>query len=278
MRLISGRGIRLRWCRSWVSSATRCWACRTRQRCRSRPVAFLAMTSAWAVVAAALGASLLTGGASLSVIWVQEKLRRKSSDRAALHAAVQDVLSRSIAVAMRGRAMGETMKVRSGLKEGLDVTMRHRKPVDPLELHDWIAQDGVPLNAALNEIWMRWDQEGIRLANDVVGKCLDFMDASTALQPARSGRERVRSWAMGERWTPGMIAENERAMKELAQARKRLADYARAKLGLPAVDLFAQVEASEDQEAVSGVPPTAGEPALVLQDGRSTPPGANGDR
>jgi hypothetical protein len=77
---------------------------------------------------------------------------------------------------------------------------------------------------------------------------------------------------MGERWTSEMIAENERAMKELAHARKRLADYARAKLGLPAVDLFAQVEAAEDQVAVSSPPSASGEPALGSQDGRSALP------
>jgi hypothetical protein len=31
------------------------------------------------------------------------------------------------------------MKVRSGLKEGVDVATRNRKPVDPLEVHDWMA-------------------------------------------------------------------------------------------------------------------------------------------
>ena len=32
------------------------------------------------------------------------------------------------------------------------------KPAGPMELHDWQAQDAVLLNAALNEIWTRWDR------------------------------------------------------------------------------------------------------------------------
>jgi hypothetical protein len=32
--------------------------------------------------------------------------------------------------------MGLTMKVRSGLGEGVDVALRQRKPADPLELYD----------------------------------------------------------------------------------------------------------------------------------------------
>lgn len=41
-----------------------------------------------------------------------------------------------MAVALRGRALGEVMKYRSGLGEDIDVATRIRKPVDLLELHD----------------------------------------------------------------------------------------------------------------------------------------------
>jgi len=52
--------------------------------------------------------------------------------------------------------------------EGVEVVMlRLRKPAGAMELHDWQAPDLVPLNAALNEVWTRWDQERIRLANDL---------------------------------------------------------------------------------------------------------------
>jgi hypothetical protein len=203
------------------------------------------MTPAELTLTAALGSSALTGAASLGVIWVREWRRGKASDRAALRAAVTELLSRSMAVAMRARTMGEAMKFRSGLKEGLDVTLRQRKPADPLELHDWMAQDLAPLNTALSELWTRADQEGVRLANEVVSRCMDVLGATTARQQADSGRERVRRWALGERWTPAMIAENDRAVKELAHARKRFADYARARLGHEAVELFMPPDSKE---------------------------------
>jgi hypothetical protein len=99
------------------------------------------MTAAELAITAALGASFLTGLASLGVMWIQQRLQSRDSDRAALAASAQELLSRSMAVAMRARAMGDVMKFRSGLKEGFDVAMRHRKPVDVLELHDWMARD-----------------------------------------------------------------------------------------------------------------------------------------
>ena len=81
--------------------------------------------------------------------------------------------------------MGESMRLRSGLSEGLDVTLRLRKLADAMEFHDWMAQDVAPMHAALDEIWTRWDQDGVRLANDVAGKCMDLLGISTASQPEK---------------------------------------------------------------------------------------------
>ena len=206
------------------------------------------MTPAEVAIAAALGASFFTAAGSLGVVWVREWRRAKADDRAALRVAVRELLSRSMGVALRAQAMGEAMRLRSGLSEGLDVTLHLRKPADAMELHDWMAQDIMPMHAALDEVWTRWDQEGVRLANDVVGKCMDLLGTSTATQPARNSRERVRKWAAGERWTPEMRDAQQATIRELAHARKRFADYARARLGLPEVDLFAQVRQPGEQE------------------------------
>ena len=209
------------------------------------------MTPSEVAITAALGASFLTAFGSLGVVWVQESRRRKASDLAALRAAVTELLARSLAVAMRARALGEAMKVRSGLKEGVDVTMRNRKPVDPLEVHDWMAQEVIPLNSALAELWTRDDQEGIRLANDVVNKCAELLGVSTARQPASDGLGRVRRMVAGERWTPEMIAETERAVRELAQARKKFAEHARIRLGEAAVELFTFPQAEDKSMSTS---------------------------
>lgn len=145
--------------------------------------------------------------------------------------------------------MGDTMKVRSGLKEGLDVTLRQRKPSDLLELHDWLAQDLAPLATAWSEIWTRDDQEGIRLANDVMDKCADLLGASTARQQA-DGWKRVKVWAAGEQWTPEMTKAYDDAMRGLARARKNYADHVRARFGLDAVELFTSTGAGEEPKVI----------------------------
>lgn len=206
------------------------------------------MTSAWAVVAAALGAAFLTSLGSLGVVGYSERKRSQASDRDALHRAVLELLTRSIAVALRADAMRNAIRFRSGLMEGVDIVLlRLRKPVDALELYDWQVPDFVPLNAALNEVWTRWDQQGIRLANDLVNKCMDVLGASVAPAPDGTVRQRLRQAVIGERWTMQMQEAYEGTRQDMLQARRRFADYARATLKLDAADLLAQVEPSDDQ-------------------------------
>jgi hypothetical protein len=80
-------------------------------------------------------------------------------DRRALADAITEMLSCSMEVSLGAHAMGETMKIRSGLGEGIDVLAHLRKQLDPLELHDWMARDVAPLNSAWSVIWARGDQE-----------------------------------------------------------------------------------------------------------------------
>jgi hypothetical protein len=63
-------------------------------------------------------------------------------------------------------------------------------------------------------------------------------DVSASVQEPASGWERLRTWAVGVRWTSEMIAEHDLQMKELAHARKRLAEHVRARFGRDAVELF----------------------------------------
>jgi hypothetical protein len=131
--------------------------------------------------------------------------------------------------------------------------MLHRSPVGPLQLHDWMVQDWAPLSSALSEIWTRWDQEGIRLANDVAVKAGGLLGVSTAATPTGSAWERLRVWAVGERWTPEMTGAADRALKDLALARKNFVEYARGRLGQPDADVFAQVTAGDTGAAADAV-------------------------
>lgn len=65
---------------------------------------------------------------------------------AATHSrAITAMLSQSMTVMMTVQAMGQTMRVRSGLGEGLDVATRLRKPADPMDQRTpWSCMTGSP--------------------------------------------------------------------------------------------------------------------------------------
>src|SRR5512146_3145337 len=129
------------------------------------------------------------------------------------------------------------------------------------------------MNAALSEIWTRDNQEGIRLANDVVNNCAALIGAATARQPAK-GPGRLRRWAAGERWTPEMTKAYNDAMRDLARARKCYADHVRARFGLNAAELFTSAEADDKPKAIreSAATPPPALPAARRRPWRHSPP------
>ncbi len=197
------------------------------------------MSATWAAVIAAFGASALTGLASLGVMWWQQHLRQKSAAQAAIDAAVTEMLSRSMAVSLRADAVGQMIKIRSGLMEGVDIVLtRVRKPLDMFEFYDWMAQDMAPMNAAWSAIWAHGDQELVMRANALLAACTELLSASTAGMPAETLLAKAKRTVAGERWTPEMLEEMHKALTTLAAAREQLAQYARTVRRLPAARLF----------------------------------------
>lgn len=219
------------------------------------------MSSAALAVIAALGASGLTALASLGVVAYREHLRGKAAEHQALVAAVTEMLARSMEVSLRAEAMGQEMKIRSGILEGVDIViLRLRKPFSALEMHDWMAQDMAPLNAAWSVIWARGDQELIRRANALLSACSDLISVSTARTPAPTRTARIRRHMAGERWTPPMQEGLQEARVAMADAREQLAQHARQVLGKQTAQLFGH-ESEPDKEQAT--PPDAPQrPAL----------------
>jgi hypothetical protein len=191
----------------------------------------------WTAVAA-LGASALTAVTSFLLIAYRERHADRASARSALHKAVVELLTRSLAITLQAKTAGDMMKVRSGLIEGVDIATHTRKPLDHLELHDWMFREWGPLTTAWGEIWTRGDQKLIRLANDLIDCCAEIAGVSTEHQPAATTPERVRRYLVGERWTKEMLSAHEASLKRLAHARRDLALHGRANLGVGPVDLF----------------------------------------
>ncbi len=108
----------------------------------------------WAPVIAALGASLLTILGTVGIERLRQRRAGRDAQRREKDAAYQEVLSRSLAFANRSRALGDMMRIRSGIAEGLGVTLGQRRPADAFEIYEWMDKDFGPLLSA-------WSREAV---------------------------------------------------------------------------------------------------------------------
>jgi hypothetical protein len=194
--------------------------------------AFLVSGVGHAVLATALGSSLLTGLASLGVVRYQEQLRREDGARNSQYAAIMELLTRSYAVSSRAHVIAATIKVRFGLKGWRSFVTHHPGSLDPSKPYDWMAQDVGLLTAALSEVHTRCDddEDGYQLAKAVFERCMDLLGVSAANRSQWIVKERVARWVIGRSWTPRMLDEHEISLKNLVDAQNQLANYARALL------------------------------------------------
>lgn len=106
--------------------------------------------SVTALIGSVLGAAALIAAPLLALL-VSARRTAKDADRNRQHQAYVDLLVASFGVAQRADALLTATKLRSGLGEAFDVALRLRKPVDPLEVHDWINVD----LSSLADAWSR---------------------------------------------------------------------------------------------------------------------------
>jgi hypothetical protein len=193
------------------------------------------MSDAWAIVTAGLGGSVVTGGVAV----ILGRARVRADERTRLQtdrkAAYSDLLAASGMVTEWAGAMHVTMELRSGLKEGLDVTLRHRKLLDPLDLMSARAPVSEALFRAWSAAWVVASADGIRCANEVVDAAQAALGAATTRGEARG---RVDRTIRGEAWTPEQLEDWNKANQRLAAARRSLALLARKELGVEVAEVF----------------------------------------
>lgn len=218
----------------------------------------------WAVVASVASAALLFWPPLL--VWLLSTRRAaKAEAQAREHQAYADLLVASIGVALRADGLLTALKLRSGLAEGLAVTLGLRPPVDPLALHDWIDRDYASLMDAWSRVWVYGSAEGVRLGNLLVDGCGALMELSGSATSTSTIRGKARQLVLGISQDE-LTADWQRRMRSLAIARRDLTNYVRTETGRPAAALF-----SADGAAGLAITATASAPSW--RPSRPTPPG-----
>lgn len=191
--------------------------------------------SALLVLIAALGSSALTGAVAFGLEWWRSNRAGKAAQADRRSHAYSMLLTRSIIIAHLAADLHAVMEIRSGIKEGIDVTLRLQKALDPLEMQDRMRAEILPLYEAWSEVWVVGSKEAIPEANDLVARCGAVVGAATQRGKAHS------MWLRGitgEKWTQQQLDQWQAEQRGLAEARKRLGDVARRETGVEVVDLF----------------------------------------
>jgi hypothetical protein len=139
------------------------------------------MSNTWAVVVAALGAALLsTGGAFILDARRASRLADQANTRELKEACAQ-IISGAQRLLFKAAALHISMEVRSGLRERLDLLLHHRKPIDILELNDYLMIEQGKILDAQATLWLIGNEVLIQGAGDIVNAVGKMITAATAL-------------------------------------------------------------------------------------------------
>lgn len=204
----------------------------------------MSAVAVWTALAAGLGGALIGGIFALLGGWTERRSRAVSSRRAAKQAAYASLLSASALVVHTADTLRLTKQVRSGLIEGLNVTLRLRSAPDPMGFYLFVRQDFEPLYRAWADVWAVGSPEAVRLANDLLNRAGEVIQINTQAGKQHRG---LWWWLFGEAWTPEQLDEIHAKVVALADIRRELGDLARRELGVEAADLFASSDTAEGE-------------------------------
>lgn len=143
------------------------------------------MSNTWAVVVAALGSALLSTGGAFLLEAHRAHLRDQKAEANELKAACLQVISGAQRLLFKAAAAHVSMEIRSGLREGLDVLLHLRKPLDLFEFNDYLMVEQGKILDAQATIWLTGDEALMTSAAVVVDAVGNLIVASTALPPDR---------------------------------------------------------------------------------------------
>lgn len=185
---------------------------------------------------AVLGGAVIGAAATYFGGWAHDRRAGKAAEADFRRQSYVDLLSRSIDLASRTRTLLSVAKLRGGLQEGASILLYHRKPLDPIALHDWISLAWQPLFDAWSRVWISGDSEAIRLANTLIDKCADLLSALSSTPPA-SRRAKLRECVLGPDISRQLPIYEEH-LREVAAARRELAEFVRRETKRPTAELF----------------------------------------
>jgi hypothetical protein len=185
-------------------------------------------------VPGAFTGALLAGCFGLFLLWRQNRAAKRAAKGKEQAEAYIEFLARTFSFTRRVQALGQVRQLRTGFIEQREVLFGRRKPLDLLELHDWLEVDFRPLSDAWTRVHVVGSQEAVIAADELMLTSRDLMDAASAVDGSRS---LLRRSFLGDRQSAQQIQEYDALLKKFFEAREQFAVLARNELGKEVVQL-----------------------------------------
>lgn len=187
-----------------------------------------------APVIAALGASFLTILGSFGLFQWQRWRDNRANTRANKEATYRELHARTYSFVRRAGTLGLAKQFRSGITEGVSVSLGQRKPLDVFQLHEWLEADFRPITDAYSKVCLFGSQEAIDIANNILAACGALVGIATETDPHQGILVRLMK---GERPTPEQAQAFKAAQKVVFIELEALVNIARREIGAALVAL-----------------------------------------
>lgn len=197
----------------------------------------------WIPVIAALGASVLTTVALVSVEFLRQHDARAGGAQEKKREAYSRFLAESASFITLASEVHTLRKLGTGVRasvrigDGLAFIQRFNRDIEPL-LHAW------------SSVWLSGSAEAITATNrliDATTPAMSMASAKGAALPALVAN------FLGERWTDQQERDFHEALRQVALRRKDFGEIARKEMGEPAGDLFAGIPGTDSADVAKRV-------------------------
>lgn len=115
---------------------------------------------------------------------VRDRRRQRHSHDDSLRTACERLITAAMMIAHRAQILQTTGVFRSGIGEGLDIATRVRKPLDPIDIGEYLMPDTESLWSAQAAVRSLGDGELMLQANEVTAAAMKVLDLSSVPVPA----------------------------------------------------------------------------------------------
>jgi hypothetical protein len=166
----------------------------------------------------------LTGLSGFGAIAWQQRRNARAARSAIQAEAYRLLIEHSLSFTMLAHGLRQTAESRSGITEDVDVVLRIRRALDPLEIYDRLVEGFRPINTAWATVKVSGSTETGQLADQLVQACAHLLDVAGEVGAARG---KLQTRLRGPAWSVDQRKALQASIDTVMAARKSLIGHVR---------------------------------------------------